>query len=110
MRFLFISAYFGGHTILHQNHYICIIPNKNKKEYDSVNESKAQYPAEQHLSNIYKTVTISSMEEMEKDNYRHWLSLSPEQRLAEHLQLLSQIYKDKVEKANGILFDKIHFH
>jgi len=50
------------------------------------------------------------MEEMEKDNYRHWLSLSPEQRLAEHLQLLSQIYKDKVEKANGILFDKIHFH
>ncbi len=81
-----------------------------KKDENKVNEPAGEYSSPQKLGDIYKTITISSLEEMEKDNYRHWLSLTPEQRLAEHYYLITQIYKDELEKSRGTLYDKIHFH
>ena len=49
---------------------------------------------------------FNSFEEMNEDQYRHWLSLTPVQRLAEHYMLLMRIYnyKDKIS-----LYDKIYF-
>ena len=82
----------------------------NKPKEGEANEPETEYVTQQKLGNIYKTISISSMEEMEKDNYRHWLSLTPEQRLAEHYYLITHIYKDELEKSKGTLYDRIYFH
>ena len=80
--------------------------NKNK-----ANEPAAEYNSPQEINKLYNAVTISSFEEMRNDNYRHWLSLTPEQRLAEHYKLLIQVYnyKDEIEKNKQPLYDAIIF-
>lgn len=80
-----------------------------EKNKDKVSELQAEYSIPQKPGYIYKTLTISSLDEMRTDNYRHWLSLTPEQRLAEHYFLITHIYKDQLEKSKSLLYDKIYF-
>lgn len=50
----------------------------------------------------------NSPEEMEQDNYKYWLSLSPEERIAQVTFLLENIFSDeikKVAKNPRIIFD-----
>ena len=82
----------------------------NKPKNSEVNEPAAEYVAQTKLGDVFKTITISSLEEMDNDNYRHWNSLTPEERFAEHYEMISRMYRDELEKSKGTLFDKIYFH
>ena len=66
---------------------------------DKVNEPQAEYSKKEiHFFN--------SPEEMNEHQYRHWLSLTPEQRLAEHYELITRFYN---YKENNSPYDKIYF-
>ena len=69
---------------------------KNKNE---VNEPHAEYSKNE-------IVFCSSFEEMNEHQYRHWLSLTPAQRLAEHYILVTAVYD---YKDNASAYDKIYF-
>ena len=84
--------------------------SEEEKNISKANGPREEYTAMQKPGGTYKTVTISSPEEMRLDNYRHWLSLTPEQRLAEHYVLITHIYKDQLEQNQSLLYDKIYFH
>ena len=83
--------------------------SEDDKNKNQVNEPQAEYTASQKISTVYNTLTISSFEKMREDNYLHWLSLTPEQRLAEHYVLITSIYKDELEKNKNLPYDKIYF-
>lgn len=52
------------------------------------------------------SITISTITEQEESNYRYWLSLTPEERWAEHYKLLKRIYGSKNKPSdNRIIFD-----
>lgn len=46
-----------------------------------------------------KRVRLSTVEEQEMNNYRHWLSLTPEQRIAEATQIITQVYGNRLTRA-----------
>lgn len=54
-----------------------------------------------------ESINISSLNEQEESNYRYWLSLTPEQRWAEHFKLLLRVYgkRDNKETGNRIIID-----
>ena len=55
--------------------------NKNK---DGINEAKEPLEPYFQSPGIHKSskrITFSTLEEREEENYRYWLSLTPEQRL-----------------------------
>ena len=83
---------------------------KKEKKGNKVSEPQEEYTSSQKPGDVYKTITISSVEEMRTDNYRHWLSLTPEQRLAEHYVLITNIYKEQLAQNQSLLYDKIYFH
>lgn len=41
------------------------------------------------------SITISTLNEQEESNYIYWLSLTPEERWAEHYKLLQRMYGKK---------------
>ena len=75
--------------------------NKNNPDsyLDKVNEPQAEYlKKEIHFFN--------SLEEMSEDQYKHWLSLTPVQRFAEHYSLITGAYN---YTDNTSPYDKIYF-
>jgi hypothetical protein len=82
--------------------------SEEEKNKNKVSEPHAEYVAPKKPSGVYKNITISSFEEMREDNYRHWLSLTPEQRLTEHYSLIIRAYnyKDTYSPYDKIYFDK----
>lgn len=52
---------------------------------------------------------LSSLEEQDTDNYRYWNSLSPAQRLNEHLDMICRIYNYNPDKNDGYANEKIIF-
>ena len=73
--------------------------NKEDKN-NKVNEPQSEYLKQEiHFFN--------SPEEMNEDQYRHWLGLTPQQRLAEHYSLVTGAYNYADKKT---LYDKIYFH
>lgn len=66
---------------------------KNKdNELKQVGEPETEY----QLSN--KMVFFSSFEEAAEDNYKWLASLTPEQHLANTVQLISRLYSDALKK------------
>lgn len=56
-----------------------------------------------------KRVRLSTVEEQEMNNYRHRLSLTPEQRIAEATQIITQVYGNRLTprlRSNRIIFDE----
>lgn len=52
------------------------------------------------------SITISTITEQEESNYRYWLSLTLEERWAEHYKLLKRVYSTKNKPSdNRIIFD-----
>ena len=84
--------------------------SEEEENKNNVNEPQAEYLPQQKTGYMYNAVTISSFEEMREDNYRHWLSITPEQRLAEHYVRITTMYKDEIAQTKGLLYDKIYFH
>ena len=79
---------------------------------DEKNKDKASEPQAEYGKQEIKF--FNSFKEMNEDQYRYWLSLTPEQRLADHYKLIIQIYKDEIEKnkqfpSNTIVFRNEHF-
>jgi hypothetical protein len=57
-----------------------------------------------------KKIIFSSIHDHEQSNYRHWLSLTPEQRIASVTRLISEIFAEELKKprkSNRIMFDEL---
>jgi len=67
---------------------------------DKVNDPAVGY-------GLRRTIKLSSLKEQEEDNYRYWLSLTPEQRIASVTALIERIFADKLRTArnNRLFFD-----
>jgi len=67
---------------------------------NTVNEPQVEYRKQE-------ITFFNSFEEMNEHQYRHWINLNPEQRLAEHYALVTGVYdyKDSVSPS----YDKIYF-
>ncbi len=55
-----------------------------------------------------KKIIFSSVQDQENNNYLHWLSLTPEQRIASITRLISEIFAEELKrprKSNRIIFD-----
>lgn len=53
-------------------------------------------------------IVFSSHHEQEEDNYQYWLSLTPEQRIANATSLIRKVFADQLKqpgKPNRIIFD-----
>ena len=75
------------------------------KDANNLSEPAVPYSAKGDYSG--ERIIISTLTEQEESNYKYWLSLTPEQRLAEHYKLLQKIYggvRDK-DEGNRIVFD-----
>lgn len=75
---------------------------EEEKHKNKVNEPAAEY-AKQQIN------FFSSFEEMNEAQYKYWLSLTPEQRLADHYKPITQIYKDEIEKNKDTPYSTIIF-
>jgi len=73
--------------------------SEEEKNKNRVSEPQAEYRKPE-------IQFFKSFEEMNESQYLHWLSLSPEQRLAEHYLLLTAAYN---YKGKTPLYDKIYF-
>lgn len=78
----------------------------DEEKKNTVNEPQAEY-AKQEIK------FFNSFDEMNEEQYKYWRSLSPEQRLADHYNLIIQIYKNEIEKnkqfpSNTIVFRDEH--
>jgi hypothetical protein len=62
-----------------------------------VNEPMVDYLASKRYKDSLKTITISSFEEQENDNYRFWAHLTPAQRIELHYLMISTFFKDVLE-------------
>lgn len=70
--------------------------NDNKK----VNESEAGYRTK-------RTIKLSSFTEQEEENYRYWINLTPEQRIASVTALIEGMFEDelKTTRNDRLFFD-----
>ena len=59
-----------------------------KEGKDEVREPSVTYEAKNGIAPI----TFSTNKEQEESNYLYWLSLTPEERWAEHFKLLQSVY------------------
>lgn len=71
--------------------------NVKDKDSDKANEPTSPYGN--------RLVIDNSFADQEADNYLYWLSLTPEQRLAEATKLMEGIYKGVPRKKDN----RIHF-
>ena len=71
---------------------------------EQANKNTANEPQTEYRKQEIKF--FNSLEEMNEHQYKHWRSLSPEQRLAEHYLLITRIYDYKEQNS---LYDKIYF-
>jgi hypothetical protein len=77
--------------------YICDnerweIVNKRKYKPNKEKLQALKEPAALYGNRNEKSIIISSLNEQDESNYRYWLSLSPEERWAEHYKLLQRVY------------------
>jgi len=82
---------------------------KTLKNFRNKNNSQEKEPGNSHHE-TGKEIIISSVEAQEKDNYRYWASLSPEQRLELHNQMITRIYSKELKESRPyneqpIIFD-----
>jgi hypothetical protein len=75
---------------------------KKKANKDLIEEAFVLYKTNENIS-----LTVSSVEAQDEDNYAFWRSLSPRRRLALHLKMAKEIYKEELKKT--IVYDKIYF-
>jgi hypothetical protein len=75
---------------------------KKKRNRNLVDEPFVLYETNENIS-----LTVSSMEEQDEDNYAYWRSLSPKQRLVLHLKMAKKLYKKELK--HSVLYDKIYF-
>ena len=76
--------------------------NDSDKNSSGPNEPKPEYSS--------KRLFFSTLSEQEEENYRYWLSLTPEQRIANTTSLISNIFADQLRLPrihNRIIFDSI---
>jgi hypothetical protein len=76
--------------------------HKKKENKGLIEESFVLYHSNENIS-----LTVSSMEEQDEDNYSYWRSLSPRRRLALHLKMAKEVYKEELK--NTVAYDKIYF-
>jgi hypothetical protein len=76
------------------------------KKTTTVSEPGVAY----HRETNSKKIIFSSIHDQEQDNYLYWLSLKPEQRIANVTQLIREIFAEELKKprtSNRILFDSL---
>jgi uncharacterized protein (UPF0262 family) len=57
-----------------------------------------------------KRLIFSTLSEQEEENYRYWLSITPEQRIANTTSLIRHIFADQLRESrahNRIIFDSL---
>lgn len=82
---------------------------KPGKSVDLVNEPYSVYPDIKDADKLWRTITISSLEEQDDDNYYYWLSLTPEQRLELHYNMINHNFQDQLRKNKKTSMNKIIF-
>ena len=82
---------------------------KPKKQNNMVNEPLADYLKSERFNESFRKVEISSMKEQEEANYLFWLSITPEQRLELHYEMISQYFKVQLNKSRKTVWNKIIF-
>jgi uncharacterized protein (UPF0262 family) len=81
---------------------------ENKGQKLGENFSENEGAKEPHGSYRTKRLIFSSLQEQEEDNYRYWLSLTPEQRIERATLLITHAFKDRpAQKSNRIIFDQV---
>lgn len=68
----------------------------------NVNDPEAGYTTRRNIK-------LSSFKEQDEENYRYWINLTPEQRIASVTALMEGIFADKLKTArtNRIFFDPL---
>lgn len=78
-------------------------------EQNMIEEPLAEYFKSDAYAASFKTLTFSSVEEQEEENYKYWRSLTPEQRLELHYLFLVHVYFEEIEKNKNIPINEIVF-
>ncbi len=82
--------------------------NKSKKKPVSSKTETVSEPAIVYRKEANsKKIIFSSIQDQDQDNYRYWLSQTPEERLASVTRLIREIFAEELEKPsnNRIIFD-----
>jgi len=79
--------------------------DKKKIRENEVNEPQASYEPAKIGGKIH---FFSSLEEMEADNYKYWISLTPEQRLSIVCEMRSRMWKNE-KRTDAPLGNRIYF-
>ena len=77
-----------------------------KKKAVAANEPMEKYGKEKKLSEVFKGITISTLEEQEEDTRRYSASLSPLERMAYLHQLIQSAYAHVLSDKTKVLWDK----
>jgi len=84
--------------------------HKDQKKQTSKKTATASEPGVVYQNETNsKKIIISSVHDQEQDNYRYWLSLTPEQRIASVTQMIREIFTEELKrprKSNRIMFDE----
>lgn len=80
--------------------------SKKEKNSSSVEEPIALYITSRK-GKSKPSLTISTPEEQEEDNYAYWRRLTPKQRLALHLKMAKKVFKEELKNPNP--YDRIYF-
>ena len=65
---------------------------KSKPLFPLANEPMVDYLSSERYKDSFKTITISSFEEQEEDNYIFWAHLTPAQRIELHYLMISTFF------------------
>lgn len=77
--------------------------NEENDKNDNVNDPAIAF-------GIKRSIKLSSLKEQEEENYRYWLSLTPEQRVANSTALIKNVFADQLKSAkknNRLFFDNL---
>jgi hypothetical protein len=80
-----------------------IMEKERPDPFNKVEEQSTEY-----VKPSRKSITFSTLEEQERDNYLYWIGLSPEQRLEQATLLIKALYREELKKPadySRIIFD-----
>ena len=77
-----------------------------KKKPGEVKEPAQKYEKEKKLSEVFKGITVSTLQEQEDDTRRYSASLTPVERMAYLHKLIKMAYAHVLADKSKVLWDK----